>query len=1247
MGKSTRRSLAACLIGLAILLAAGTQWLPRPEVASKEDDLNTIRAGFERWRLTVDEALDRLATNSGQDPSFSSESLERVRQAWPERSFLEWRRTGLPRAWAGSPPPPFDSAPPRGLHRIGSTWWWLDQRPLPSGGTLRAGIALLSQWPPVHPLAPRSAALDEIEDELHVLSGWWISEAPAKQSGVGSAPLDDDHAIVFEPPSEEAIGHALQSRERRFRDRLFAGAALASWLAVLLFLPWVGGRHRYWMRAIAIAITLALRVVLGHLRLAGLPPENSVWSATWLSSTRLNDLVTNLVGSRLPGWLALETWFLTPADFAMSCATLGAIGFFLSAMRRSPEHPLEPTRWSLGLRWVASLSGGFFLAVALEWLLEVATLDATYDLLQPVADDSSGARLLVLLGLFAATLGAAFALARAWGGSNGRVRAIFVISGWIGCTLGFSESALVARLIQSGGLTALSIALVADWLRRGGLVLPISAILVSLTLYPGIQSLTQRDREERIAAEVLLQPDPESVFRNALWDLVTTGDSDPAVRRIRERGGDPDDVAFALWAVSTFGSHGWPARILYSPPSGTGTVEIGLPPSSDRPSQLATRPWPEAGSEPEVGPFGEDYTTGRRWWYARHFFEGGASIEVQAPFSRRSTLLASRRGAPVLDETIRIALLGVEDSERYDAPPANLRPPDGLSELEPDGPGLWTTQRIDGRLYRCYFVRRSQPDRRLVAYTPVPTTLEIVRDGASLLALYAALAALPGLALVLFRWRRRRTLESRILFSYVFVSLVPIGGLAWLESGNAREEQQLQLEREADRLFDLLTREVERGRNPLGVQTVDKDWCLGMSQLLGTEVSVYREGHLVREGRDVASSLPTLAHRDIVPDRLPGPTFDLMEREGLREHLAPVELGELALWTTFRRTDNLTGETGDIVGLTLSSTRDTIARDQERRLALSLMGLFVAIIGIWIVAVWLARRLSAPLRRLRRGTEQVAAGHWSVRLEEGREGQEIRELVRAFNVMIEELERSREQQLRLQREQAWREMARQVAHDIKNSLTPMKLSLQHLQRLLADRAAQLPETAGRAGRHLLAEIDALSDIADKFREFARDADGGTPVSREPIELGELLRDVVSLFQETFAQNEVSVGLEVEDDLPPLHAERSGLRRVFNNLLTNALQALSDRPRKNISIVARRLNDSVEVTFEDSGPGFSPDVLPRLFEPSFSTKTSGSGLGLAICRAIVQDHGGMIEATNSSTGGARIRIVLPAEESTGG
>jgi nitrogen fixation/metabolism regulation signal transduction histidine kinase len=286
----------------------------------------------------------------------------------------------------------------------------------------------------------------------------------------------------------------------------------------------------------------------------------------------------------------------------------------------------------------------------------------------------------------------------------------------------------------------------------------------------------------------------------------------------------------------------------------------------------------------------------------------------------------------------------------------------------------------------------------------------------------------------------------------------------------------------------------------------------------------------------------------------------------------------------------------------------------------------------FFVARTLSRSLSRPIGALVEGTRRVRSGDLGHRIPSA-SGDEIGALVESFNEMTRELRESREKLVRAERVALWAEAARRIAHEIRNPLTPITLSLHRL----AKRAEALPAEERRALEELLEpmteEVENLRSLADAFSQFSR-----LPSPKmEAVDVRDLLEKVASLYGRG---TDATATIEVAPGTPAVRGDRELLWRVFSNLVKNAVEAMGEAG--SIALRARRLGDSVEVLVSDTGPGIDAETRERIFAPTYTTKPGGSGLGLALVERVVHEHGGSVSVEPNAPRGTTFRVLLPAE-----
>lgn len=291
------------------------------------------------------------------------------------------------------------------------------------------------------------------------------------------------------------------------------------------------------------------------------------------------------------------------------------------------------------------------------------------------------------------------------------------------------------------------------------------------------------------------------------------------------------------------------------------------------------------------------------------------------------------------------------------------------------------------------------------------------------------------------------------------------------------------------------------------------------------------------------------------------------------------------------------------------------------------------ILGLAVLfTFYIAHRTTRPIRELEQHTRRVGQGDLSARLDV-RSGDELGQLAASFNRMTEDLEQAQDQLVKAEKDAAWREMARQVAHEIKNPLTPISLSAGLLERSWNEKSEEFEEILRRTIPMIQRQVENMREVARDFFAFAGHHKDPRPV---PIHL--LLDHVLDLnaawAEECKVRLEVDAGQDVQ-----VRADPDELQRALLNLVANAIDAMPGGGELRIRVLEQ--GEDVLVEVRDTGSGIEPEVADRLFEPYFTTRNSGTGLGLAIVRRVVEDLGGTIELVNAEDGpGAVARLTLP-------
>ena len=289
------------------------------------------------------------------------------------------------------------------------------------------------------------------------------------------------------------------------------------------------------------------------------------------------------------------------------------------------------------------------------------------------------------------------------------------------------------------------------------------------------------------------------------------------------------------------------------------------------------------------------------------------------------------------------------------------------------------------------------------------------------------------------------------------------------------------------------------------------------------------------------------------------------------------------------------------------------------------------------IALFLTNRITSSFLLISKKMQEVNLGKTNEEIEWAR-NDEIGGLVKEYNKMVKKLEESAAALAKSEREGAWREMARQVAHEIKNPLTPMKLSIQYLQKAIDNNSANVKEMAASVAKTLVEQIDHLSKIASDFSQFANI---GNP-KKEVFDLHELLYSLTSLYETT--ENLLFKWVPVHQRIM-VYADKTQLNRLFTNLLQNAMEACDNNSRRVISVSEEFREESIIVKVSDNGEGIPLEMQSKIFIPNFTTKSSGTGLGLAMSKTIVEQVKGRIWFETVEGEGTTFYVELPVLRAT--
>ena len=564
-------------------------------------------------------------------------------------------------------------------------------------------------------------------------------------------------------------------------------------------------------------------------------------------------------------------------------------------------------------------------------------------------------------------------------------------------------------------------------------------------------------------------------------------------------------------------------------------------------------------------------------------------------------------------------------------------------------PVVWRRDRARGTLYDTYYARQERdryglaPEQTVVVAARAPATTVFDHLYALLRLTVAGLfVGIPiYLVGVFVRWNAgnlpaaRVRFRDKVLNSFFGVGIVTVAamGFVGLQVVNNEGERAVEswLRQHLERVERTLASEARAGELPYRV--LDRMSLDSLSARVGLDLNLFQGAELE------ASSRPQLVRDRLIDTRLPIDAYRALNFAGFRFFSGTESVGTFTYTAGYRALPDEAGRPRYVVSVPTLPEQDRLDEERARTIAYLFGALLLLVLVVLATASVLANALTRPVAQLREGLEAAARGRYEgIRPVSTRD--EFADLVETFNAMQGELSDQRRRIAQQERQLAWQEMARQVAHEIKNPLTPMKLSVQHLRRSLD--TAQVEDSGFRTvftriTGTLVEQIDALARIANEFSSFAR-------MPRqilEPVDLNTVLREAVTLMQ---SESGTQISTDFDDEPLVVNADREELRRAYINLLKNGLQSVPPGRTARVRVRSFRdqgANGHVAVSeVVDNGAGIPDDLADHIFEPNFSTKTSGTGLGLAIVRKAVTEMHGTISFRTQQGRGTTFTVTLP-------
>jgi signal transduction histidine kinase len=950
------------------------------------------------------------------------------------------------------------------------------------------------------------------------------------------------------------------------------------------------------------------------------------------------------------GFISWRGLTQSPADiFLTSLVVLGLAACLAACVLRRPRAPdSRPSLWGVasGAILGAGLSAGTF--VALGKIVRLVVFNSNVSLLRWDFDLS---RLALQLSLFAGLVAASLILASAFRlALRGRrlrlpALALCVLAAGAGGLLGTDRSWLVAGVGAAlvgwlGALTAFPGLAKRREVWVGGL------ILAALWLARSVEGLTVARTHRLIETTIAHAIQTQENWGNFLIQESLPG-LDQSEREIVRFLSDPKDPDFAytLWEKTPLAKSNWYSSLEIRDAEGTTQSRFSL----NVPRALGTTPsypgsegWSIVRHQLDFIDKKKDFLIGYRDYRESGILVGRVILYVSLDPEMLPFLYSANPYFEVLRTDSLPSLSEVDFGlEIFDLDGRAVFNPrkltSGLSEaalgyLRESGPPFWSVFRESGKVYDDYFFRWG--DRGYSLFAPRKSLRTQAVDFLRFFFLGLALA-LAGLAAVAIRSGRataRRpfwSFSSRVYAAFLALALVPLliftvftrNLFETLFTERFVEDSAVHASYAQSLMEAFLF--IKGERSPY--LEPSEDLALWISETLSNDVIIYKDAVLL------ASSRQEFFASGLLPEILDGETYQALLYDRRPFTIQRTRLGGYSFQTLTVPYDSKTMTL--FVSLPFPFERDQV--NQAGREIVEFLVVLSAFFAVLVAAFSRGIRsmIIVPVRKLLAGTREVGLGNLEVTIKH-RSNDEMMTLIDGFNTMIRNLKAHEQELAEMSKKVAWTEMARKVAHEIKNPLTPIQLSAEHVLKVAEDQRGDLDRALKESMSYIIGEVEHLRRIAQEFMEIARD----TTVRKEPVDLRVLLEDVLQPYRRLLSER-IRFSLAAEGADFRARGDEGKLKTAFRNIVANAVEAISQQGE--LAVTIGRRGQVYTIAVRDTGPGMSRETVARIFDLYFSTKDAGTGLGLPIAKKIVEEHGGTIRVESEPGRGTTVTIDLPA------
>ncbi|UCE22186.1 MAG: HAMP domain-containing protein [Candidatus Aminicenantes bacterium] len=792
-------------------------------------------------------------------------------------------------------------------------------------------------------------------------------------------------------------------------------------------------------------------------------------------------------------------------------------------------------------------------------------------------------------------------------------------------------------------ILALFISFFPKFIRRKEVMLS-ALLLPTLFIYASLHfSASSRNNS-------LLQNSLQNIIKSQEpWGFFILNQSFPEVDKREEaiisflQGSEPSDFAHSLWERTLPAKFNWYSSLEIIDPEGEflSRFSLNVPELYDVDFDLPiSRDW--AISYLNIPIMGEerDFLLGYKDWFREENHLGRTILYLSIDYDMLPFLYSANPYFELLRVTSIPSLnrfdlgFAIFDPEgRLIFNPNNISsgiPPAVLEKIDSQD-SLWSVFTDKRKKFRSFYFKK---DHRIYSlFIPKKNFFNFSTEFMRLFFFYLAISLLFFILFAGVTGKRFKnplwSFSNRVYISFVAIALIPLLLFTFLTRTFFAQIFTQQFTEKAEIHANFVRRVMEdfmitQQEEMVSLITPPENVVLEISSIISSDVNLYQDGRIT------SSSRREFFDSGLLPDLIDGEIYYKIQYENNPYYTQTQKIGDYSFHTL--TTSYSLGDSLLLISLPFPLEQQEISKATEDLIE------FLFLISVFFIAVVLVfargigHMIVTPIRKLLMGTKEVSSGNLEISIPH-KPQDEMKTLIDGFNAMIKNLKKHQQELTDMGKKVAWAEMARKVAHEIKNPLTPIQLSAEHLLRVYKDKKKNFDKALQESASYIITEVENLRKIAQEFLETSKEI----VLQKEPFDLKNLVQETIAPYKNMISER-IKFKERYEGQDFHIVGDRSRMMIALRNIFINAIEAIQGKGE--IDIIVSEEKDSISLEIKDTGIGIGKEMLDRIFESNFSTKDMGTGLGLPISKKIIEEHGGSIRASSKEREGTQIFIDLP-------